>query len=235
MRVSQPTAPAPGVTEGSSQLSAAVRRDPRPSRPPKTGHLFVTAARTLAVGRGRRELRRTQRHLPRDPRHAQHHPAVLLRRCWHTAPGRLPTRTPTIRALGPPAEHALISLLALNGLRVSEATGADIERTEGPVFLAAGGQRLDRHGATRIVRRATRRAGISKHVSPHTLRHAFITAAQMSNVASSASFSGFCEHALPAVQHATRWRSQRGRARCSARDLGCQQLVASGARMRHLI
>jgi integrase len=29
--------------------------------------------------------------------------------------------------LGPPSEHALISLLALNGLRVSEATGADIE------------------------------------------------------------------------------------------------------------
>ena len=29
--------------------------------------------------------------------------------------------------LGPPAEHGLISLLALNGLRVSEATGADIE------------------------------------------------------------------------------------------------------------
>ena len=29
--------------------------------------------------------------------------------------------------LGPSAEHALISLLALNGLRVPEATGADIE------------------------------------------------------------------------------------------------------------
>ena len=29
--------------------------------------------------------------------------------------------------LGPPLEHALISLLVLNGLRVSEATGADIE------------------------------------------------------------------------------------------------------------
>jgi len=29
--------------------------------------------------------------------------------------------------LGPPSEHALISRLALNGLRVSEATGADIE------------------------------------------------------------------------------------------------------------
>jgi integrase/recombinase XerD len=29
--------------------------------------------------------------------------------------------------LGSPAEHALVSLLALNGLRVSEATGANIE------------------------------------------------------------------------------------------------------------
>jgi len=32
-------------------------------------------------------------------------------------------------------------------------------------------------GAERIVRRVTRRAGIAKHVGPHTLRHAFITAA----------------------------------------------------------
>ena len=118
--------------------------------------------------------------------------------------------------LGPPAEHPLISLLALNGLRVSEATGADIEqlglgrghrtlviarkggkvvtvplaprtaraidlaideRTEGALFRTADGRRLDRHGAARIVRRVTRRAGIAKHVSPHTLRHAFITAA----------------------------------------------------------
>lgn len=30
--------------------------------------------------------------------------------------------------IGPPAEHALILLLALNGLSVSEATGADIVR-----------------------------------------------------------------------------------------------------------
>ena len=118
--------------------------------------------------------------------------------------------------LGPPCEHALISLLALNGLRVSEATGADIEhlgperghrrmtitrkdgkvvtiplaprtaraidlaigeRTEGPVFLAADGPRLDRHGAGRIIRKTARRAGIAKAVTPHTLRHAFITAA----------------------------------------------------------
>jgi site-specific recombinase XerD len=51
------------------------------------------------------------------------------------------------------------------------------ERTSGPLFVAADGKRLDRHGAARIVRRVTRRAGITKRVSPHTLRHAFITAA----------------------------------------------------------
>jgi site-specific recombinase XerD len=51
------------------------------------------------------------------------------------------------------------------------------ERTEGPLFVAGDGRRLDRHGAARIVRHVTRRAGIAKHVSPHTLRHAFITAA----------------------------------------------------------
>jgi integrase/recombinase XerD len=51
------------------------------------------------------------------------------------------------------------------------------ERTDGPIFLAADGRRLDRHGAARIVRRAACRAGIVKRVGPHTLRHAFITAA----------------------------------------------------------
>ena len=104
----------------------------------------------------------------------------------------------------------------MNGLRVSEATGASIEalgterghrtltitrkggkvvtiplaprtaraidltvgeRSDGPLFLATDGRRLDRHGAARIVRRAARRAGITKPVGPHTLRHAFITAA----------------------------------------------------------
>jgi integrase/recombinase XerD len=118
--------------------------------------------------------------------------------------------------LGLPPEHALISLLALNGLRVSEATGTGIEhlglerghrtltitrkggkvvtiplaprtaratglavgeRTGGPVFLAAGGRRLDRHGAGRVVRKVARRAGIGKIVTSHALRHAFITAA----------------------------------------------------------
>jgi site-specific recombinase XerD len=117
--------------------------------------------------------------------------------------------------LGTPLGHALISLLALNGLRVSEATAADIEalgterghrtlaivrkggkkaaiplaprtaraidpaigeRCEGPIFITPAGQRLDRHGAGRIVRRVARRAGLAKKIGPHTLPHAFITA-----------------------------------------------------------
>jgi site-specific recombinase XerD len=113
-------------------------------------------------------------------------------------------------------DHALVSLLALNGLRVSEAIGAKIEdlglerghrtlrilrkggkvvtiplaprtaraidlavveRCEGPIFAGASGERIDRHAAGRIVRRIARRAEIAKRVRPHTLRHAFITAA----------------------------------------------------------
>jgi site-specific recombinase XerD len=119
-------------------------------------------------------------------------------------------------ALSSARDHALVSLLALNGLRVSEAIGADIERLgidrghrtltvlrkggktvviplaprtaravdlvvgerpEGPIFCDPNNERVDRHAASRIVRRIARRAGISKRVGPHTLRHAFITAA----------------------------------------------------------
>jgi site-specific recombinase XerD len=107
--------------------------------------------------------------------------------------------------LGPAAEHALVSLLALNGLRVSEALGADIEalglerghrtltivrkggktvtiplaprtaravdlaigeRDSGPIFIRGDGRRLDRHGASRIVRRVARRADIVVSLCP---------------------------------------------------------------------
>ena len=51
------------------------------------------------------------------------------------------------------------------------------ERLEGPIFRRADGERMDRHCAGRIVRRLAKRAGLDKQISPHTLPHAFITAA----------------------------------------------------------
>ena len=89
-------------------------------------------------------------------------------------------------ALGPPAGHRTLTITRKGGKVVTvplaprTARAIDLaigERTEGPVFLAADGRRLDRHGAGRIVRTTARRAGIGKLVTPHTLRHAFITAA----------------------------------------------------------
>jgi len=113
-------------------------------------------------------------------------------------------------------DHALSCLLALNGLRVSEALGVDIgdiglerghhtlriirkggkselipmaprtartvylavgDREDGPIFLNSDGDRMDRHQAARVVRRLAKRAGIDKNISPHSLRHSFITAA----------------------------------------------------------
>jgi integrase/recombinase XerD len=100
--------------------------------------------------------------------------------------------------LGSARDHALASLLALNGLRISEALGGDIddleyerghrtlkilrkggkraviplaprasravdlyidERTTGPIFLGAKGERMDRYAADRMVKRLARRAG----------------------------------------------------------------------------
>lgn len=120
-------------------------------------------------------------------------------------------------------DHALACLLALNGLRVSEALNSDIEdlglerghrtltitrkggkivtiplaprtaraidlyvgeRSEGPIFVNRDGtRRLDRHAATRIVKRLAKHAGIDKKISPHSLRHSFITAALDAGVA----------------------------------------------------
>ena len=118
--------------------------------------------------------------------------------------------------LGTPRDHALITLLAMNGLRINEALGADIsdldhdrghrtlkivrkggkhvtiplaprtgraldlyigERASGPLFVGLNGERMDRYASDRTVKRLARRAGITKRISPHSLRHSFITAA----------------------------------------------------------
>jgi integrase/recombinase XerD len=56
------------------------------------------------------------------------------------------------------------------------------ERYDGAIFLGADDARMDRHAAARLVRRVARQAGLTKRVGPHTLRHAFITAALDSGV-----------------------------------------------------
>ena len=113
-----------------------------------------------------------------------------------------------------PRAYALACLLALNGLRVSEACGADVDdldqvrghrvlavtrkrgkrahvplaprtiaaledlvgdATEGSLLLSDHGGRLDRHSAARLVGRIAREAEIAKRITPHSLRHAFVT------------------------------------------------------------
>ena len=47
--------------------------------------------------------------------------------------------------------------------------------SKGALFLNARGQPLTRMGAWKILRKYVERAQITKHVSPHTLRHSFAT------------------------------------------------------------
>jgi len=55
--------------------------------------------------------------------------------------------------------------------RPSLTTGKDTS----VLFLGRGGRRLTRQGFWKSVRSYARKAGIAKHISPHTLRHSFAT------------------------------------------------------------
>ena len=114
-----------------------------------------------------------------------------------------------------PCDFALVAMLGLLGLRISEATSADIadlgeehshrgprvcgkgtkivlvplppavgraidraiaDRTHGPVLLNSRGTRMDRHAATRRLRRLAATVGIqAARAHPHMLRHTFVT------------------------------------------------------------
>jgi integrase len=80
----------------------------------------------------------------------------------------------TLRIVGKGNQPALIPLAPRTARAIDAAVG---ERSEGPLMARADGSRLDRHAAGRIVRRLARRAGVTKKISPHSLRHAAITAA----------------------------------------------------------
>lgn len=115
-------------------------------------------------------------------------------------------------------DFALVTILGLLGLRIFEATGADIDhlgeehghrvlrvlrvhgkadkialvplppavaratdravadRTTGPILRTRTGTRMDRHAATRRLRRLAEAAGMRlPRMHPHMLRHTFVT------------------------------------------------------------
>jgi len=117
-----------------------------------------------------------------------------------------------------PKDRALLLLLVVQALRVSEALALDLDgtkvvrghvtyvvrgkggtesviplppicvdaltelseaedRTSGPVFMGATGERMTRYGATRALARLSKRAGLSRTVTPHELRATAITLA----------------------------------------------------------
>ena len=89
----------------------------------------------------------------------------------------LTLRWPTVTACCASSARATSRLIPL-APRTARAIDAAVgERTSGPLLAQADGSRLDRHAAGRIVRRLARKAGIDKPISPHSLRHAAITAA----------------------------------------------------------
>jgi site-specific recombinase XerD len=137
-------------------------------------------------------------------------------------------------------DFALVAMLGLLGLRIFEATGADIAdlgeehghrvlrvcgkgtkvvlvplppavgraidaavgpRTSGPILLNSRGVRMDRHAATRRLRRLSESAGVRiTRPHPHMLRHTFVTTMQMGRIASDASFPGSRERPRPPPQ-----------------------------------
>ena len=99
----------------------------------------------------------------------------------------------TLRIVGKGNQPALIPLAPRTSRAIDTAVG---ERTDGPLLARADGSRLDRHAAGRIVRRLAKHAGIDKPNSPHSLRHAAITAA-LDDGCSLRDVQDFARHADP--------------------------------------
>ena len=84
------------------------------------------------------------------------------------------------RALTPASAAALERYLMQRAAR----EGVSVDQLDGPLFVTASGARLDRHAVFRLVRRLAAVAGIpaANRLSPHSLRHAFATAARNEGV-----------------------------------------------------
>lgn len=80
------------------------------------------------------------------------------------------------RAMTPASAAAVETYL----LQRAIATDTAVDRLSGPLFVTSTGARLDRHAVFRLVRRLAAQAEIAAaaKLSPHSLRHAFATAAR---------------------------------------------------------
>jgi integrase/recombinase XerD len=80
------------------------------------------------------------------------------------------------RALTPASTAAVETYL----LQRAANQGCAVDELTGPLFVTTTGARLDRHSVFRLVRRLAESAGIPAwaKLSPHSLRHAFATAAR---------------------------------------------------------
>ena len=88
--------------------------------------------------------------------------------------------------LGQERGHRVLSVVRKGGRRVwlplAPRTCEAIDRmlggrSDGPLFVTRSGARMDRQAAGKVVGRLARSAGVEHRVSPHSLRHAFVTAA----------------------------------------------------------
>jgi site-specific recombinase XerD len=86
--------------------------------------------------------------------------------------------------LGEQRGHRVIRVLGKGGkpasvpLPVPVARALDLARADrenGPLLRTRTGHRMDRHAATRLVRATCRAAGITSRISPHSLRHTYVT------------------------------------------------------------
>ena len=74
-------------------------------------------------------------------------------------------------------------IVTIHRTRTAVSTDASGNVKKGRFSQQGRHRRLDRHAATRIVKRLARHAGIERRSSPHLLRHSFITAALDARVA----------------------------------------------------
>jgi len=74
----------------------------------------------------------------------------------------------------PAGSRALAAVRGYLELR-TELVRKPSARNEAPVFLSKSGARLAQRDVDRVLRKAVKRSGIVRNVSPHTLRHSFAT------------------------------------------------------------